>query len=80
MNGLLYGLAPGQRPGQVPGWRPVIPASRARQEARRAERHVAARSDEGLLSAVIDEVIYCPDTDGEILVSVTVRPASDGGP
>ena len=45
----------------------------------RMERHVTARSDEDLLVAVIDEVIYWLDADGEIPVSVAVRPAPDGG-
>ncbi len=45
----------------------------------RAERHVTARSDEDLLVAVIDEVIYWLDAGGEIPLSVVVRPASDGG-
>ena len=38
-----------------------------------------ARSDEDLLAAVIDEVIYWLDTDGEIPLSLAVRPAPDGG-
>jgi SHS2 domain-containing protein len=45
----------------------------------RTERHVAARSDEDLLAAVLDEVIYWLDTVGEIPASVAVRPAPDGG-
>jgi SHS2 domain-containing protein len=45
----------------------------------RAERHLTARSDEDLLVAVIDEVIYWLDANGEIPVSVVVRPAPDGG-
>jgi len=43
-----------------------------------AERHMTARCDQDLLAAVIDEVIYWLD-DGEIPVSVAVRPAPDGG-
>ena len=38
-----------------------------------------ARCDEDLLVAVIEEVIYWLDADGEIPLSVVVRPASDGG-
>jgi SHS2 domain-containing protein len=45
----------------------------------RAERHVTARSDEELLVAVIDEVIYRLDADGEIPLSVVIRPAPNGG-
>ena len=45
----------------------------------RDERHVTASCDEDLLVAVIDEVIYWLDTDGEIPLSVVIRPASDGG-
>jgi SHS2 domain-containing protein len=45
----------------------------------RAERHVAARSDEGLLAAVLDEVVYWLDAAGEVPVWVAVRPALDGG-
>ena len=44
----------------------------------RAERHVTARSDEELLVAVIDEVICRLDADGEIPLSVVIRPAPDG--
>jgi SHS2 domain-containing protein len=44
-----------------------------------AERHVAARCDEELLVAVIEEVIYWLVADGEIPLSVAVRPAPDGG-
>ena len=32
----------------------------------RAEPHMTARSDEDLLAAVIDEVIYCRDADDEV--------------
>ncbi|HUK70577.1 MAG TPA: archease [Streptosporangiaceae bacterium] len=46
---------------------------------RRAERHVTAGSNEDLLVAVVDEVIYRLDADGQVPVSVTVRPARDGG-
>jgi hypothetical protein len=45
----------------------------------RAERHMTARSDEDLLTAVIDEVIHWLDAYGEIPLSVVVRPALDGG-
>jgi len=45
----------------------------------RAERHLTARSDEDLLAAVMDEVLYWIDADGEIPVSVAVRPAPDCG-
>ena len=44
-----------------------------------AERRFLASSDEDLLVAVIDEVIYRLDADGEIPVSVAVRPAPEGG-
>jgi phage shock protein A len=45
----------------------------------RARRHMTARLDEDLLVAVIDEVIYRLDADGQIPISVTVRRAPDGG-
>jgi len=45
----------------------------------RARRHMTARLDEDLLVAVIDEVIYRLDADGQIPVSVAVRRAPDGG-
>ena len=45
----------------------------------RARRHLTARLDEDLLVAVIDEVIYRLDADGQIPVSETVRHAPDGG-
>jgi phage shock protein A len=45
----------------------------------RARRHLTARLDEDLLVAVIDEVIYRLDADGQIPVSVTVQRAPDGG-
>jgi SHS2 domain-containing protein len=45
----------------------------------RASRRMTARSDEDLLVAVIDEVIYRLDADGEIPVWVEIRPAPDGG-
>jgi phage shock protein A len=44
-----------------------------------AERRFLASSDDDLLVAVIDEVIYRLDADGEIPVTVAVRPAPDGG-
>jgi len=40
---------------------------------------MTARLDEDLLVAVIDEVIYRLDADGQIPVSVDVRRAPDGG-
>jgi len=45
----------------------------------RIERHVTARCDEDLLVAAIEEVIYALDADGEVPLSVAVRPAPDGG-
>ncbi len=45
----------------------------------RASRHVTARSAADLLVAVIDEVIYRLDADGEIPVSVAVRAVAAGG-
>jgi phage shock protein A/SHS2 domain-containing protein len=45
----------------------------------RARRHLTARLDEDLLVAVIDEVIYRLDADGQIPASVTLRRAPDGG-
>jgi SHS2 domain-containing protein len=45
----------------------------------RAERHLTVRSDEDLLVAVVDEVIYWLDAEGKIPVSLAVRPAPDGG-
>ena len=45
----------------------------------RTERHLTARSDEDLLVALINEVIYFLDVDGEIPLSVAVQPAPDGG-
>jgi SHS2 domain-containing protein len=40
---------------------------------------MTARSDEDLLVALVDEVIYRLDADGEIPVSVAVRPVPGGG-
>jgi protein archease len=40
---------------------------------------MTARSDEDLLTAVIDGVIYWLDAYGEIPLSVVVRPTLDGG-
>ena len=54
----------------------VVAAARPR---RTAERRFIAGSDEDLLVAIIDEVIYRLDTDGEIPVTVDVRSAPDGG-
>ena len=51
----------------------------ARPPGGRARRHLTARLDEDLLVAVIDEVIYRLDADGQIPVSVAVRRAPDGG-
>ena len=50
-----------------------------RAPSSRARRHMTARLDEDLLVAVIDEVIYRLDADGQIPVSVAVRRAPDGG-
>jgi SHS2 domain-containing protein len=46
---------------------------------RTAGRHLAAGSDEDLLVAVIDEVIYRLDADGEVPVAVAVQRVGDGG-
>ncbi len=54
----------------------VVAAARAR---RTAERRFIAGSDADLLVAVIDEVIYRLDADGEIPVTVEVRAAPEGG-
>jgi phage shock protein A len=54
----------------------VIAAARPR---RTAERRFIAGSDQDLLVAIMDEVIYRLDADGEIPVTVAVRPAPDGG-
>jgi phage shock protein A len=54
----------------------VVAAVRPR---RTAERRFIAGSDEDLLVAIIDEVIYRLDADAEIPVTVAVRPAPDGG-
>ena len=54
----------------------VVTAARPR---RTAERRFIAGSDEDLLVAVIDEVIYRLDADGEIPVAVDVRPTPEGG-
>jgi phage shock protein A len=45
----------------------------------RARRHLTARLDEDLLVAIIDEVVYRLDADGQIPVSVDVRRAPEGG-
>ena len=50
-----------------------------RQPYRRDGRAMTARSDEDLLVALLDEVIYRLDADGEIPVSVAVRPLPEGG-
>ncbi len=49
------------------------------QPYRRDSRAMRARSDEDLLVALLDEVIYRLDADGEIPVSVAVRPLPEGG-
>jgi len=54
----------------------VVAAARPR---RTAERRFIAGSDADLLVAVIDEVIYRLDADGQIPVTLAVRPAPDGG-
>ncbi len=54
----------------------VVAAARPR---RTAERRFIASSDGDLLVAIIDEVLYRLDADGEIPVAVDVRPAPDGG-
>ena len=51
----------------------------AAQVRHTAERRFLARSDEDLLVAIVDEVIYRLHADGQIPVAVTVRPAPDGG-
>ena len=54
----------------------VVAAARPRHEA---ERRFIASSDEDLLVAVGEEVIYRLDADGEIPVTAAVRPALEGG-
>ncbi len=54
----------------------VVADTRARHGA---ERRFIAGSDADLLVAVIEEVIYRLDADGEIPVTAAVRPAPDGG-
>jgi protein archease len=54
----------------------VVSAARPRHTA---ERRLIARSDEDLLVAVIEEVIYRLDADGEIPVTAAVRQAPGGG-
>ena len=54
----------------------AVAAARPR---RTSERRFIAGSDEDLLVAIIGEVIYRLDADGEIPVTVDVRPAPDGG-
>jgi phage shock protein A len=54
----------------------VVSAARPRHTA---ERRFVASSDEDLLVAVIEEVIYRLDADGEIPVTAAVRPAPGGG-
>jgi len=53
----------------------VVAAARPR---RTAERRFIAGSDADLLVAVIDEVIYRLDADGQIPVTLAVQPAPDG--
>lgn len=50
-----------------------------RQPYRRDGRTMTARSDEDLLAALVDEVIYRLDADGEIPVSVAVQVVPEGG-
>jgi phage shock protein A len=45
----------------------------------RTRSHLRAHSDQDLLVAVINEVIYRLDAEGMVPVSVTVRPVPDGG-
>ena len=54
----------------------VVAAARPQHTA---ERRFIAASDEDLLVAIVEEVIYRLDADGEIPVAVDVRPAPDGG-
>jgi phage shock protein A len=54
----------------------VVAAARPRHTA---ERRFIASSDEDLLIAVVEEVIYRLDADGEIPVASAVRPAPEGG-
>jgi len=54
----------------------VVAAARPR---RTAERRFIAGSDADLLVAIMDEVIYRLAADGEIPVTVDVRPVPDGG-
>lgn len=55
-------------------------AAADRQPYRRDSRVMAARSDEDLLVALVDEVIYRLDADGEVPVSVAVRAAPQTTP
>jgi SHS2 domain-containing protein len=50
-----------------------------RQPYRQDSCLMTARSDEDLLVALMDEVIYRLDADGEVPVSVAVRPVLEGG-
>ena len=50
-----------------------------RQPHRQDSCLMTARSDEDLLVALVDEVIYRLDADGEVPVSVAVRPVLEGG-
>jgi phage shock protein A len=54
----------------------VVTAARPRHTA---ERRFVAGSDEDLLVAVVEEVIYRLDADAEIPVTAAVRPAPEGG-
>ncbi|HVB46380.1 MAG TPA: archease [Streptosporangiaceae bacterium] len=47
--------------------------------SRTAEVHLTDESDEDLLAAVLDEIIYRVDADDQVPVAVTVWPAADGG-
>ena len=54
----------------------VVAAVRPRHTA---ERRFIAGSDEDLLVAVVGEVIYRLDADGEIPVTAAIGPAPEGG-
>ena len=59
--------------------RGLVDSFAATRPRRTAERRFIAGSDADLLVAIIDEVIYRLDADGEIPVTVAVRAAPDGG-
>ena len=54
-------------------------AVEGRQPCRGDSKTMTARSDEDLLVALVDEVIYRLDADGEVPVSVAVSPVPQGG-